>query len=239
MSDAGLYPLYKLHLLDSALHDLKMQAANLDVGKAEAAQIKSLEADESGEFAAAKAVLADLKDKELEQKTLEEKVAKFEKQLFDGSVTSAKEIEHIQHEIEMLKGLSSSLDDKLLALMEEAPAAKAKVDGVEKELAIARQALATKQSEAKESHAEMQARYTAKGAERNALAKTIDESMLRQYEQIRKSTGSTAMATVTNLDRCSHCGMQVPEKAKDSIRSGRITTCESCKRILFIVMPEA
>ncbi len=239
MSDAGLYPLYKLHLLDSALYDLKMQAANLDVGKAESAKIKALEADESGEYSAAKATLADLKDKELEQKTLDEKRAKFEKQLFDGSVTSAKEIEHIQHEIEMLKGLSSNLDDKLLALMDEAPAAKAKVDEVEKEIAITRQTLATKQAEAKELHGEMQARFTAKGAERNALAKTIDESMLRQYEQIRKATGSTAMATVTNLDRCSHCGMQVPEKAKDSIRSGRITTCETCKRILFIVMPEA
>ncbi len=239
MSDAGLYPLYKLHLIDSALYDLKMHAANLDLGQAEAKEIKDREAAAGPAVAEAKALHAELRDRELEQKTLEDKKKKYEKQLFDGSLQFSRDIENVQKEIAMLNELIGKVDERIMELWELQPPAKVVSDQFEVEIADLRKRAAEKRHAAEEEHAALQARYKKKAAERAEAAAAVDPAMLKQYEAVRKVTGSTAMALVKNGNACSHCGMHVPERVQALMRLGRLMPCESCKRILFILVPEA
>ncbi|MBX3112527.1 MAG: hypothetical protein KF857_11000 [Fimbriimonadaceae bacterium] len=239
MRDEGLYLLYKLHLIDAALYDLKQHAAALDVGKEESAKIKALETlikpvkDELAQ------VQRETEETETAQKADEEKLARYEKQLYDGSITNSREVENVQKEIEMLTGLVITLDDKATALRGQAKPLRDKVKQAEAKVAELRQAGLAKQEAAKAEHARLEAEYKQAAAKRPDAAKAVDPGLLRTYEAVRAKTGNTAMATVTPQDRCQHCGMHVPEKALDAIRSGRPAQCEQCRRILFIVVPEA
>lgn len=239
MSDAGLYTLYKLHLIDSALHDMKMHAAALDVGQAELAEAKLREESSASLIAEAKALSSELRDKELEQKSLEDKRKKYEKQLFDGSLHFARDVENVQKEIAMLNDLLGKVDGRIMELWEALPPVQAEADAAKRVIEDLRSKAAEKRSAAEQEHQTLQAKYRAKAAERASAVGAVEPGLLRQYEAVKKATGSTAMATVTGKDACSHCGMHVPERGKALIRQGRPTPCESCKRLLFIVMPEA
>lgn len=237
MQDAGLYALYKLHLIDAALHEIKSHAGSLDVGMEEATRYKEIEANSAPERTRVQQIKRDIADAELEQKTLADKVAKYEKQLFDGSLTNSREVENVQKEIAMLKALSEELDGKLLDLYDRAPGLEKQTATVEAELQALAKTIRAKQEAAKAEHERLQAAYQSKGSERAAALAKVEPAMKATYEAIRAKTGSTAMALVTKDDRCAHCGMHVPEKASDAIRTGRVTQCEQCRRILFILMP--
>lgn len=239
MRDEGLYQLYKLHLIDAALYDLKQHAAVLDVGKEESAKIKALEA----QLKPVRDQLAELQKEldatEIDQKADEDKLARYEKQLYDGSITNAREVENVQKEIEMLTGLVVTLDDKANALREKVKPLRDQVKKTDALTSELRKAGLAKQETAKTEHARLEVEYKQTAAKRADAAKAVDPGLLRTYEAIRAKTGNTAMATITPQIRCHHCGMHVPEKALDLVRSGKPAQCEQCRRLLFIVVPEA
>ncbi len=239
MRDAGLYALYKLHLIDSALYDLKQHAAVLDVGKDEAAAIKALEARIKPAREELSAVLRDLEETELAEQQGQDKLARFEKQLYDGTITNAREIENVQKETEMLTGLVVTLDDKAKGLRAKASPLRTQVKETDAKVAEIRKNGLAKQEKAKAEHARLEAEYRKAATKRPEAAAEVEKDLLRTYESIRQKTGSTAMAVVTPDTRCGHCGMHVPEKAIEAVREGKAARCEQCGRLLFIVVPEA
>lgn len=139
----------------------------------------------------------------------------------------------------MLNELLGKVDERIMELWELVPPAKEAAATTEAKLKALRDQAAAKRAAAESEHEGLQTQYKKKAVERAQAVAAVDPVMLKQYDAVRKSTGSTAMATVTTKSACSHCGMHVPEKAQAQMRAGRITPCESCKRILFIVVPEA
>ncbi|MGL4611755.1 MAG: zinc ribbon domain-containing protein [Trueperaceae bacterium] len=71
-------------------------------------------------------------------------------------------------------------------------------------------------------------------SEREAIAREVNSSLLKQYEQVRKAKRGTAIANIVNNERCGGCNVKLPiyvlqkvSKAQDIVR------CPSCGRILW------
>ena len=237
MVDADLYALYQLHLVDNAILDLQHHAAALDTGKQDSAELKSMDEKTAPQRAATKKLMGDLKELEDEQKAVEAKSAMFDKKLYDGSVTSAREIEHLQKEILMLMEQFEARQHRIDAIRETLPAMQEEALATEKAMAEKQALILKKRESAKKIYADIQAAFEKIKAKRPPLAAEVPAEFARVYDAVRHKTNGTGMATVTDVSTCSHCGMHVAEKACEMIRMGRLTPCEGCGRILFIVQP--
>ena len=234
MSD--LSSLYALHKLDSAMYGLKKEAESLDLGQAEKAEQKRLTNESAEVIATASAISKETKDREIQQKGFADKIASFDKKLYDGSVVSPKEIENIEKEIKMLKGLSEKNDERLMELYEAAPAAIEGAKGVNAKLGTLQKRIEDKRARAVARHAEIKIEFEALRSRRPDVALTVEKDLRERYEEVRKRTGDTAMAEVTETLGCSRCGMHVPEKQIKQLDADRLVFCEGCHRILIKVV---
>lgn len=239
MVDQGLFALYQLHVVDSTLLDLQHHAAALDTGKKELAELKALQDSTAAQRESLKGLQSQLQQLEDEQRTTETKLAGFEKKLYDGSVTNAREVDHLQHEIEMLKGMVETRKPKIATLRAEVPPKATAVDEVDKKTTELQKAVVKKREAAKKEYAAIQAKFEQVKAKRAALAKDVPADFARVYDAVRQKTGGTGMALITDQSTCSHCGMHVAEKTCEYVRSGKLTQCEGCGRILFVLRPVA
>src|SRR5579862_5704235 len=124
MPSADLQRLHELYLIDMALLDIRTRAVNLDPGRKTAAEIKALE--QQFEESTARKLHAEQTDLELKQKTYQEKIAKFEKELYGGKIVNPREVESIQKEIGILKRQRAELDERIMQIWEELPPEKVK-----------------------------------------------------------------------------------------------------------------
>jgi predicted nucleic acid-binding Zn-ribbon protein len=232
-----LYSLYKLHKVDSALHSLRQEAAGLDTGQEEDRELKELAKVYEDVGGRARALVNEQRDLELQQKSLAEKVAGFNKKLYDGSIVSPKEIENIEKEIKMLKALSDKHDTRLLELFEEAPPVVAEADKVKSQIDELERKKKEKRDKAVQRHNEIKAEFDALRQKRPEVAKEVPKDLREKYEEVRKKSGDVAMADVTDDQACSQCGMHVPRKQSEFLDSDRIVFCEGCHRILFKAVP--
>jgi predicted nucleic acid-binding Zn-ribbon protein len=236
MAGTGLLALYKLHLVDSALNDIKQHAGALDLGKAEAAKIKELEADPEGTLTESRKLSVELKDLELEQKSLDDKLKKLDSDLYSGKIVNPREVANIEKEKANIHELRGKIDGRILELWDLVPPAKERASDIEGKISALKETIAKKQAAAKSEHERMQAEFKAKASLRPALTKNVPPLLLTQYEKLREKLG-VGMALVTNEHRCSVCGMHVPEKAFAFIIEDKVMQCENCRRILFRLEP--
>jgi predicted nucleic acid-binding Zn-ribbon protein len=232
-----LFSLYKLHKVDSALHSLRQEAAGLDTGQEEAKELKGLQAEYDVLSAKAKSLTGEQRDLELQQKSYTAKIEGFSKKLYDGSVVSPKEVENIEKEIAMLRGLVEGSDERLLELFEEAPPAVAEAEAVKTQMDALQARIEEKRKAAVERHAQIKKEFDALKAQRPQVAAEVEKALLSKYEDVRKRTGDVAMADVTENGTCSQCGMLVPTRQSKMLDDDRLVQCEGCHRILFKAVP--
>lgn len=233
MALGELRRLWALQGVDSAIQTIKAQAARLDVGQAESAKIKKLEAEDNEETVAARTLVAEQFDLELKQRGFADKIAKFQKQLFDPRMTSAREVAAIEKEIEMLKRQSGALDDRLLELFELVPNAKKTLEATEAEIAETKKAIAEKRRNALAQKAKLEAAYAEAVARRKETASDVPAPLLAKYEAIRARYEGVGMAEIVKGKNCSACGTHQPERIVQAALDGAVVTCESCHRILY------
>lgn len=232
MAESGLFALYKLHLVDSALYEIKQHAAALDVGRGEAAEIKELELDPEGVLTESRKLSGELKDLELQQGTLDDKVKKLDADLYSGKVVNPREIAAIEKDKSLILQQRSKIDARILELWELLPPAREIASDLEGKITKLKDQIAEKQGLAKKEHEKLQADFKAKAAERAPAAKLVPKLLLDQYEKLRSKL-DVGMAMVSHDKRCVACGMHVPPKAIVYINEDKVVQCENCRRILF------
>jgi len=231
-----LFPLIKLHQVDAAIVEIRKRAAAWDPGRALTAEIQRL----TGLVEEAKKDhqqrQGSVTDLELKQKTLRDKLAKFDKELYGGKVVNPREVEAIQKEMEMLKQHIADLDGQILSAMESVPEADAELPQLTKELEIRRRQLDEHQKKALEAKAEMEAVFKELSAQRPALESKVDPGLLKQYDAIRKRHDGIGMSEITKPGTCARCGVQVPSKNVILALEGKLVTCDECHRLLYTLV---
>lgn len=210
------------------------------------------EAAAAKELAAAHAVARDTAvlrrtesaDLQREVRKLEDEIEKVRQRarrdaelLESGSVTSAKQLTDLQHEIGSLRRRQSDLEDAELDLMERAEAAAAAQQAAEAQ----RDDLQAKAEQAKQdadaAMAAMAAQYRQTKAERAELADTIPADLLALYDKIRAGSGGIGAAPFT-ADRCGACQLTMIPADLAVVKSApvdEVLRCEECGRILVRV----
>ncbi|AIE84117.1 zinc ribbon domain-containing protein [Fimbriimonas ginsengisoli] len=232
MASAELQRLWKLARIDTGLVEIRKRAGVLDVGQkiqAEIQQLETLLAEVGGE---AHALHAEQRDLELRQKTIEDKLQKFSKEMYGGKLASSREIENMEREIESLKRQRDREDERLLELFELVPPAQAKAKKIEDRIADAKTRLAARKKQAVLDKTALEQEFARLTAARPEAVKGISPILLAKYEGLRQKSGGIAMVEV-NGSSCGGCGTNIAERTLQALREDKLATCEACHRILY------
>ncbi|MFN7171665.1 MAG: zinc ribbon domain-containing protein [Fimbriimonadaceae bacterium] len=233
MSTDRLKALWKLHLVDDALHRAGARYEHADQGEREIAEFKELAVP----FKQLQSEAAQL---ELEITELEKQVAMLKRKqegdqstLYNGSVKSAKEAETLEHEIESIGSRLSELEPRLADLLQKRASTQEEVSAHRKRLAALKKTVEEKQKNAAGEREAIKQEILELTKKRSECLSVIDLVSRQEYDRVLSRTHDTAMAEVTSTGVCGACGTKLPRKTIDLVAQGHLLRCESCSRILY------
>lgn len=157
-----------------------------------------------------------------------------QQRLTSGAITSAKELQKLQHEVQTLARRQGELEDQVLDLMERREAAAAVLARVEADvdrLTTERDdATARRDAAVLAIDADTERRQT----ERIALVADVPADLLALYEKLRASSGGTGAAALRQR-RCEGCRLDLSGTDLMKARTAapdEVLRCEECLRIL-------
>ncbi|MCE5322270.1 C4-type zinc ribbon domain-containing protein [bacterium] len=230
-----LHALYDLQAIDVKIANANAQIAALTGSKelrAKYAAAKS--ALEKAEKALAAHEL-EVRDCELQLKSIDEKRGSLEKRLYSGSITNPKELSATESEIESLKGKQGELDVRTLELYDLVEAAKAKVESLRE----IKQTIETRARKVIKQETDAKTRLESEIAELTALRESAssgytEKPLLSKYESIRKHTCGTGIAKVMD-GKCEGCHVAITSYTIGQlVKDEAVETCENCGRILLM-----
>lgn len=173
-----------------------------------------------------------LRDREMEAQSLDQKIKDLNERLYSGRITNPKELDGFAKDLEMHKRNRSSLDDKLLGLMDTIDQTKKRVDEestVFKQIEDKRAGDLDHLTRERES---LTARLTELAAAREATRTSLTVDALRLYDKLLQTKAGRAVAQLRR-DACGACGVSVPTGLINRVHVGDdIVMCSSCGRIL-------
>lgn len=232
MASVELRKLWQLHQIDANLLEIQKRAANLDPGRATMAQIKALESEYAQVGGSAKQLHAEQTDLELQQKGMEDKLKKIDKDLYGGSIVNPREVEMLEKEIEAIKKRRGDLDIRLLELMDLVPPAQAAAAVIEKKILALKSQLKEHQKKALDLKGQLEENYKRFAAARPKAAAEVEKVLLSKYESIRQRHGGIGMAEA-KTGSCGACGTKLPERTLTLLKDDKLTLCDNCHRILY------
>lgn len=157
-----------------------------------------------------------------------------ETQLYDGSLTNARDLEALQQEAASVRHQLEQDEALSLELSIQAEESQIRCAGLAQELNEARALWEVQQVELNQRVADLRVEQSEYEKQREMLASRVDPATLQRYETLRKSKGGRAVAKVER-DLCQGCRMSLPTQLRQRVKSGRQTvTCSSCGRMLFV-----
>jgi predicted nucleic acid-binding Zn-ribbon protein len=169
-----------------------------------------------------------------EARSLADKAAEVEKHMYSGEVTSPKELQAMQSDVDQLKRHQRSVENRELELMEAREPLDARVAEQEQHHAIVAaevdrltRALATAEGEV---IAEMKVERAA----RDEIAAGIDAALVREYDRCRSLAKGAGVARLVGTT-CQGCHLSIPAIEAEQIkRSGGqpLAHCDNCGAIL-------
>lgn len=225
--------------------DLKLdQLAHKRTTMPEVAEVESLAAEHarlSDSLVVAQTTVADLEREQKRADTDVEQVRtrkdRDQKRLDSGQVSSPKELESLQKEIESLERRQSELEDAELEIMERLEQAQREVDSLTAE----RDSVAQRAREAQQARdakwAEIDQEAEQARQQRAELAGQLPDELLGLYEKIRASQGGIGAAALRRRT-CEGCQLQLdPAELKriSSFAPDVVVRHEECRRILVRV----
>lgn len=169
-----------------------------------------------------------------EASTLREKAAEVEAKMYSGSVSSPRELQAMQADIEQLRRLQRNLENRELELME----ARELLDATLVELDTQRTALWDEVERARSALEAAEAAIDQEMADerkaREAIAGELEPALVGDYERRRARARGVGVARLVGMT-CQGCHLSIPSTEVDSIRrapEGSISYCDNCGCIL-------
>ena len=169
-----------------------------------------------------------------EARSLEEKAAEVERRMYSGEVTSPRELQTLQADVDQLRRHRHGLEDRELEVMERRESIDAEVADLARragELEAEAERLGGALGEVEgEIDGEMAVERTA----RDEIAATVDGALLADYEQCRHRARGMGAARL-NGNTCQGCHLSIPSVEAERIRKsppGTVAHCDNCGCIL-------
>lgn len=174
-----------------------------------------------------------LKRAEQDVETQQTKIANNEKALYSGTVTNPKELEDLQMESGALKRHLATLEDIQLEKMVAFDEAEENHKQSGENLENTQEQVATENAELTIEQTSLQTKVEQLTAEKASLVAPIDDESMAAYQKLRETKAGVAVTEVVD-GSCAACGANLTAAHAQAARSpSKITTCESCRRILY------
>ena len=219
------------------LVDQSLRSKSLAVAEGEG-RVAALEEAVNAQTAAAGAARAENAGLASRQRDLEGRLAAAEAKMKDRRmritrIRNDKELGLARREVDLLKEEMSALEAELVAVMEQAEASAAKLQGLETELSRLTGERDAEAGELREKIVRLTGEIERDRAARTELMLNVDGDLRRKYEMIFSRRGGVAVVEVRS-GICQGCRMRVPPQLFNEIqRNDQILLCPSCQRILF------
>ncbi|MCU1373647.1 MAG: hypothetical protein JWO68_933 [Actinomycetia bacterium] len=165
---------------------------------------------------------------------LQSKVEAENKKLYSGTVTSPRELQAMQEEIDALTRRQRGLEDDVLGLMETAEPLAEEVDRLGARRAELEAESARLAGVIAEAEAEIDAELVGVVADREGVAAGVPADLLATYEKLRVHLDGIGVARL-NGTQCSGCHLSLPATEVAAVHKatpGAVVYHEECGRIL-------
>jgi predicted nucleic acid-binding Zn-ribbon protein len=224
-------------LANLQLVDQSLRTKSLAVAEGEG-RVAALEEAVRGQTAAANAAREEVAGLTARQRDLESRLTAAETKMKDRRmritrIRNDKELGLAKREVDLLKEETSTLETELVAVMEQAEEAAAKLQGLETELARLTGERDAEANELREKIERLSGEMERERAMRTELIEAVDGDLRRKYEMIFSRRGGLAVVEVRG-GICLGCRMRVPPQLFNEIqRNEQVILCPSCQRMLF------
>jgi predicted nucleic acid-binding Zn-ribbon protein len=169
-----------------------------------------------------------------EVRALQAKAKAEDTRMYSGTVSSPRELQAMQADIDQLRRQAAEREDLELEVMVRREALDAEVEALEAAQAALVAEMQTLLAALEKQEREIDDELALEEAGRAALAPTIPEATLRLYEEVRAKNRGVGAARLVGMN-CQACHLGLPATEVDRIRhlpEDTLVRCEHCGAIL-------
>lgn len=223
---------------DITLDQLRHRRATLpereQMTKATAA-MRELEAPIAETRARRDVVHRDVKRLEDEAEAARDKAKAVDTSMYSGTVTSAKELQAMQADLEMIQRHQRALEDRELEFMEAQELVDGELAVLDEQVGRAEAEITSARATIAEQEVIIDAEIAAEEAARSASTTIIPPDLLALYEKCRSTNRGAGVAKLVG-HTCQGCRLTIPASEVDRIRhapeGAPVSHCDNCGAIL-------
>lgn len=224
--------LYRLQTLDLNIAKLRNRLKQIDDLLGNDEEIVKATAQVAAAQAAQKPLHARATELDLEVKSVAAKISETETELYSGKQSNPKALKELQEEVNALKRRETSLQETLLATMQEVEDANNAITAAESALTTANETKAGRQIDLQAEKEKVVSDIATVETKRRDHAAKIDPAAIKIYDGLKSRMKGVPVA-VLGPDGCSYCHVEQTSLINQQVRMGtKIVYCESCGRIL-------
>jgi predicted nucleic acid-binding Zn-ribbon protein len=207
------------------------ERAELD---ARSADLRTLDAQSREVRSQRDMVLADEKRLDDEARSLGARADEGDAKLYSGTVSSPRELQAMQADVEMLRKQRSDLEDKELEVMEARELLDAQIAGLDADTTVVRADIERLEGIIGAAEAEIDEELAKEDTARAQQASSVPDALLADYEK-RRAQNKGAGAARLVATSCTACHLSIPSTEAENIRKSAGATvayCDNCGAIL-------
>lgn len=171
---------------------------------------------------------------ETEIDDLNAKIEPEEKRLYDGSITSPKELQSLQKELDFLTGNRSQLEERLLGQLSQIEELEPRRRTVAGRIETLEREWETTQSSLRQESRQLEDKLAKVEKRRAEQRSDVPPRTLALYDSLRERKGGVAVAPI-KAGACSSCRVTLPGNLKSkTVDKDSIVQCPNCERILTL-----
>jgi predicted nucleic acid-binding Zn-ribbon protein len=184
-----------------------------------------------------------LQDAIMKQRALEKELQASTEQLNKKQgrkfeVKSNTEYKALLKEIKFTEQENSKIEDEILLLFDEIDSLGKSVKTQEQLILEKKEEIQREKERLEEEIGILQKDLDTLLQKRDAVCQGLEDDLIRQYEQIRKTRQGQAVVVVRS-DVCPGCHLGVPpQTVNEVLQTGEVRNCPHCLRILYCVLPD-
>jgi len=169
-----------------------------------------------------------------EAQRLSDQIVATERRLYSGEVSSPRELQALQADVDQLRRHQGSVEDRELAAMEQREPLDASIAALDARRSELDGAAARVEEQLRTREAELDAALHGEQAQRDTVAAGIDPGFVADYERRRARARGVGAARLGG-STCQGCHLSIPMTEVDRIRRqppGTLAYCDNCGCIL-------
>ena len=174
-----------------------------------------------------------IRDGEMELKTVESKIKSLEDKAYSGKVTNFKELSGIEQEIAMFQRNRGRLEERILPLYDAVEARGSELETARQTAEAASKKADEVMARFEQRSAELRTKLAGLEQRRGKAAEQIEPRLLQRYEVVKAKVGGLVVAPVKD-GRCGGCHVALSSfRLRDLADESKMHTCETCARFIY------